>query len=267
MNVPRMRTGVAVVTGLIAVATATVLGQSAKRTAWSDDFTAGALDSRRWVIAAGPAPGHITGSHHGSYEPTNVRVANGFLIIALTQEYGTVDGSPGVISRGGLVQTKTTYGYGTYEWRMRMSSTGSTPTAAGLPVSGTVSAGFTYVNNSQTEVDFESNGADPSSVSMTNWLNTNPRRDPTDSQHTSSAALVPDATAAFKTYKFVWEPGRISYYIDDVLQATHVTNVPRAAAYFMINHWGTDSPWWGGMATVGTTRYFYVDWARFTPAS
>jgi len=34
----------------------------------------------------------------------------------------------------------------------------------------------------------------------------------------------------------------------------------------MINHWGTNNPLWGGTATIGVERYFYVDWVRFTPA-
>ena len=49
------------------------------------------------------------------------------------------------------------------------------------------------------------------------------------------------------------------------LQAVHKTNVPKAPAYFMINHWGTGSPNWGGAATVGVPRYFYVDWVSYTP--
>jgi hypothetical protein len=33
----------------------------------------------------------------------------------------------------------------------------------------------------------------------------------------------------------------------------------------MINHWGTDNTFWGGLATFGVDRFFYVDWVRFTP--
>ena len=57
----------------------------------------------------------------------------------------------------------------------------------------------------------------------------------------------------------------MTFYIDDVFQTSHVTNIPRAPAHFMINHWGTNNPFWGGEATVGPTRYYYVDWASYTP--
>ena len=33
----------------------------------------------------------------------------------------------------------------------------------------------------------------------------------------------------------------------------------------MINHWGTNSDGWGGPATPGVSRYFYVDSVSYTP--
>jgi len=50
-----------------------------------------------------------------------------------------------------------------------------------------------------------------------------------------------------------------------MLQAVHTTDVPSASSTFMINHWGTDNLFWGGLATPDVDRYFYVDWVRFTP--
>ena len=234
-------------------------------TAWQDDFNGTALDTTRWINANEQAPGYLPGKHIGYYDPTHLRVLNGYLVISLTQENGTVDGLPGAISRGGLIYTKNTYGYGTYEWRVRMSSTATSPTGAGSPVSGSVSAGFNYINNSQTEIDFEFSAHQPGWLWMVNWYNTKPATGPYDSQHTYSMASVPDLTSAFHTYKFVWQSGKITYSINDLFQTSHVTDVPTAPAYFMINHWGTNNPWWGGAATVGTTRYFYIDWARYTP--
>ena len=171
----------------------------------------------------------------------------------------------GVIPKGGIVYTKGTYGYGTYEWRMRMSSTAVTPLEPGSPISGSVSAGFSYVNNSQTEIDFELGGHLPGWLYMTNWHNKNPRTGPSDRQETYTAASLPDISEKFHTYKFVWEKGKITFYVDDVFQTSHVTNIPSAPAYFMINHWGTNNLWWGGLATVGSSRYFYIDWVQYTP--
>jgi endo-1,3-1,4-beta-glycanase ExoK len=233
---------------------------------WRDDFSSGQIDATRWVVGNGQAPGYIPYYHIGYYDPTHVSVADGYLVMLLTQENGTVDETgQGVISRGGLLYTRQTYGYGTYEWRMRMSSTSTTSEGDGNPESGSVSAGFLYVNNSQTEIDFEFSGLNPSTLWLVSWLNPNPKLDPTGANETYTAVQPFDSTSSFHTYKFVWQRGKITYYIDGVLKAVHKTNVPKAPAYFMINHWGTDGPNWGGTASVGVSRYFYVDWVSYTP--
>ena len=251
-------------------------GPNRNQAAWSDDFSA--LDPNRWVIATGRAPGYLAGNHIGYYESGNVALVDGKLSIRLSQQTGTVDGNPsGVISHGGLIFTRQTYGYGTYEWRMRMSSTAATSSGLGSPVAGSVSAGFIYVDNSKTEIDFEfETHLLPGWLWMANWYNKKPRTAPTQDEvefsFVSDPQFAQKLSAEFVTYKFVWQEGSVTSYLVDengnnVFLARHVTNVPRAPAYFMINHWGTNSPWFGGLATTtpGNERYFYVDWVRYTP--
>ena len=232
--------------------------------AWSDDFTSTALDSR-WTVGNGRAPGYIPGQHQGYYVPGQVSLGNGLLRMKLTQSQGLVDGVFGVVSQGALLSTRDKCGYGTYEWTMRMSSTAAAPTNPGTAISGSVSAGFIYVNNSQTEIDFEFPAADPAAVYLVNWLNPRPTRDPRGADQTLTRLSPFDAPGAFHTYRFVWQPGSIAYYVDGQLRATHTTDVPSAPAYFMINHWGTDSDNWGGKATLGVERFFYVDRVSYTP--
>ena len=254
--------------GFISTAAGAASPQSSNQAgaAWQDDFAAGRVDVRRWVIANGRAPGYIPGYHIGYYRPVNVSVAGGYLALLLTQEIGAVDANPaGVVSRGALIYTKKKHGYGTYEWRMRMSSTATSPFGQGYPTSGSVSAGFIYVNNSQTEIDFEFSGLSLDTLYLVNWLNPDPTHDPAPDNQTYTAIWPFDSTSAFHNCRFVWKPGSISYYVDGVLKKVHTTNVPSAPAHFMINHWGTDSPFWGGYATIGTPRYFYVDWVKYTP--
>src|SRR6059058_6333715 len=165
-------------------------------------------------------------------------------------------GNSGVMSVGGQLQSLTTYGYGTYEWVMRASSTSSTPAGAGAVVSGQISAGFNFVNNSQTEIDFEIEGQHPDTVWMTNWISTSKKQ--------YSSVFLASPEAGFHHYKFVWVPGKIDYYIDGVLVSTHTSNLPSAPAYIMMNHWartvrvGADwRPWvWSVICTflVLTTR-------------
>jgi len=122
---------------------------------WEDHFTGSKL-SKQWQVSSWWAPGYLPDNHEGFYEAENVSLQSGYLVLRLNQEIGPVDSNEaGVISHGAHVTTKKKYGYGTYEWRMRMSSTAATPNGPGTPVSGSVSAGFNYVNNSETEIDFE----------------------------------------------------------------------------------------------------------------
>lgn len=252
----------------LAASTMALAGKPATSTCplWQDSFNAGQLDTTRWVVANGPAPGAITDQHQGVYDPTHVDLSKGLLALTLTQQTGQVGANPsGVLSYGAMVYSKASCGYGTYEWTMQMSSTSPYPGTAGDAVSGSVSAGFIYVNNSQTEIDFEFAGDDANTLWMVNWLNTNPNRDPTSSNETATALSPFQATEGFHTYTFVWSKRKISYYVDGILRVNHTTNVPSAAARFMINHWGTDSPYWGGYATPGVTRYMYVTHASYAP--
>jgi beta-glucanase (GH16 family) len=101
---------------------------------------------------------------------------------------------------------------------------------------------------------------------MVNWLNTDPSQDPTESQETYGTLNLPSISSQFHTYQFVWQPGMISYYVDGTLMDVHTTNIPSAPAQFRINHWGTNNPsGWGGAATVGISRYLYVDWVSYAP--
>ncbi len=235
--------------------------------AWRDDFPGSTLNTQFWVIATGQAPGTIPGVNLGDYDPSHVTIVTegtaSYLQLLLTQE--TAPSGTGTLSHGALIYTKNRYGYGTYEWRMRMSSTSATPNGSGDAVSGSVSAGFVYYNNSQTEIDFEFSALDPDTLYMVNWRNRQPRSAPTSDDRTYSTLYPLTVSTDFHDYKFVWQRGKITFYVDGVVEAISTTNVPSAQAYFMINHWGTDSPYWGGAATTGTSRYFYVDWVQFRP--
>jgi endo-1,3-1,4-beta-glycanase ExoK len=230
---------------------------------WQDSFQV--LDTSRWTISNGSAPGSST-ANVSAYEAANVQlVAPGVVRIALTQVANP--GSTAVSSYGGSIRTKQLCGYGTYSWTMKMSSTALCADAkcVGQAVSGSVSAGFVYVNNSETEIDFEMEGQAANSVHLVNWLNTNPKTDPVSTARTSYLYTPFNPIDGQHVYKFVWTKGKISYYVDGNLIVTQTTNVPSAPAYYIINHWGTNSTHWGGKATTGITRYLYVTQASFIP--
>ncbi len=217
-----------------------------------DNFSSGSLDTSKWIPSNWGAPGG------GTFVPSNLDFSTGMLRIKVTQTYNS---SGGIASVGGELQSKQTLGFGTYEWVIRASSTSSTPTGSGVTVSGQISSGFVYVNNSQTEIDSpEIEGQNPGTLWWTTWSSVN-----TKQSTSSQAPFAPEA--GFHSYKCVWTPSSISFYVDGLLVSTHTGVVPQTPAYAMINHWGTNSTGWGGLATPNITRYMFVRSFSFIPLS
>jgi hypothetical protein len=216
-----------------------------------DDFSKGSLDTSKWISSNWGAPGG------GKFVPSYLDFSSGMLRIKVTQTYNS---SGGIASVGGELQSKNALAFGTYEWVMRASSTSSTPTGSGYTVSGQISSGFIFVNNSQSEVDSpEIEGQNPGTLWWTSWTSV------TTKQSTSSQApFAPEN--GFHSYKCVWTKTSIKFYVDGVLVSTHTGVVPQTPAYAMINHWGTNSTGWGGLATPNITRYMFVRSFSFVPA-
>ena len=85
-----------------------------------DDFSKGKLDTSKWIVSNWSAPGG------GKFVPSYLDFSSGMLRIKVTQTYTSTGG---ISSVGGELQSKTTLGFGTYEWVIRASSTSSTPRA------------------------------------------------------------------------------------------------------------------------------------------
>jgi len=217
-----------------------------------DNFSSGSLDTSKWTASNWGAPGG------GTFVPSYLDFSSGMLRIKVTQTYNS---SGGITSVGGELQSKNALGFGAYEWVIRASSTSSTPTGSGVAVSGQISSGFVFVNKSQTEIDSpEIEGQNPGTLWWTTWAGL------TTKQSTSSqAAFAPEA--GFHSYKCVWTSTSIKFYVDGVLVSTHTGVVPQTPALAMINHWGTNSTGWGGLATPNITRYMFVRSFSFIPLS
>ncbi len=93
---------------------------------------------KSWRIAAWQSPDSKPGLNHGTYVPENVDFVDGVLRLKVDQTPGT----DGVISKGAAIWTKEKFGYGTYEFVMRMASDSPTPYGTGHAQSGTVSSAF-----------------------------------------------------------------------------------------------------------------------------
>src|SRR5262245_46776276 len=211
---------------------------------FEDNFNQGTLRSD-WLAAwwAFPTP------HRGQYKPEYVDLNQGCLSLALNQFNG--------MGYGSEIQTRSKFGYGTYEFLVRAGSTSTSPSGQGQVVSGGITGTFNFVNDSETEIDFEVEGQAPTKLWMINRRGIN-------NKHVSTTQVLA-MEQLFRNYRFVWAPGSVKYYVDDVSKGESTTYVPSAPAHITLNHWGTDTPHWGGLATWNVWRYMYVKRVAFTP--
>jgi len=241
--------------GVITQAQDRVTGSAKARSsprAFSETFSGGTLDKTKWFIDTGKAPGNIAGVNSGTLSGDHVDLSTGMLRLKLTQ---SVSGGLAT-SVGAEIRSRQLFGYGTYLWVARAASTSATPHGAGSAVSGTVTDVFSFINDSETEIDFEYQGQTPSTLEMTNYS--------TVARSHSTSASVPAADGSFREYKFIWSPGRIEFYVDGTMVSTHTEHVPSAPAAVLVNLWGTNSSSFGGVATPGTSTYLYVSKFSYT---
>lgn len=219
---------------------------------FSDTFSGGTLDASKWFVDTGRAPGNIAGANNGTLSAKHVDLSTGMLRLTLTQ---SVSGALAT-SVGAEIRSKQLFGYGTYVWIARAASTSPTPKGAGSAVSGTVTDVFNFINDSESEIDFEYQGQTPSTLEMTNYS--------TVSKSQSTSTTVSEADSGFHEYKYVWSAAKIEFYVDGALVSTHTEHIPSAPAAVMVNLWGTNSTSFGGIATDGVTRYLYVSSFSYT---
>ncbi len=224
-----------------------------KAPTFSDTFSGGTLDKTKWFIDTGRAPGNIDGINSGTLSTEHVDLSTGMLRLKLTQNVsGTL-----ATSVGAEIRSTKFFGYGTYVWVARAASTSATPRGAGSVASGSVTDVFNFINDSESEIDFEYQGQTPSTLEMTNFASVS------KSQSTTTPVLGADS--GFHEYKYVWGAGKIDFYVDGALVSTHTEHIPSTPAAAMINLWGTNSASFGGVATDGVTRYLYVSSFAYTP--
>ncbi len=216
---------------------------------FSDAFNEGTLDNTKWTANSWTTPNYAGAGSTDTSAPANCDLTTGMLRITLTQPTSTT-------ATGCELQSKQAFGFGTYEWSLRASSTSATPTGAGSTVSGQISTGFIISDStSHTEIDSpEIEGRTPTVVEFTNWLN---------GANGGAASITAgfNPQDGFHLYKFIWSAASVQYYIDGALVSTHSTFVPLASnpGFVLISHYGTNSNSFGGTATVGTTRYLYCN--------
>lgn len=176
------------------------------------------------------------------------------------------------------------FGYGTYEFCSRMGSTSATPNGGGTAVSGGVSSSFLISNDNGGNLGYVEIDAPECEGNHSTWAeydiwwngdssgnNSQPIGGGFNSQGAGSDTflIVPTLITSFNYYGLVWSSGRLDFYLNGVLQGTLAgSKVPIPGTggntpCIDINHYGCNGPNWGGKATVGTTRYFYIRSAKY----
>ncbi|KAA2211326.1 glycoside hydrolase family 16 protein [Teichococcus oryzae] len=204
---------------------------------WVDHFDL--LDNDRWCISSSSyVPFWAKDGLSGSWNPAAVSVESGHLVLRTTVQNYKVAAAE--------TYTCQSFGFGTYEALVLIPA-----------LNGMISAMMSYVDGSQTEIDFEFEGRDVNALHAVTWTS------PDTKQH----SLHVHATAfpgVWTSLRYEWGPTGVEFFVNDVLVAQHRDVVPSAAARVVFNVWPTNNPEWGGPSTDGAA-VMRVDWVRFTP--
>lgn len=207
------------------------------------------LDGRRWYLS----DGWVNGAHQGcTWSRAAVDIKKGMLKMSVLRRPNHL--RPLVCAE--LQALGGAYGYGTYEARMRV--------AAG---SGLNTAMFTYSGPPRTpvhdEIDFEFIGKAQKKVQLNYFVGAR-------GEHGTDTPLPADASTDFHDYAFVWEPGRVRWFVDGKLVRTAESQpLPSTPGGFYLSLWAgsaTVNDWLGPLDSSILPATAEVDWVSFTSA-
>lgn len=212
-----------------------------------DPFTAefDGFDTVNWHKADGWTNGSM---FNCGWKANHVTFSEGNMTLTLDNEK-----SSGRPYTAGEYRTNKFYHYGTYEVRMKAAKQ-----------AGVVSSFFTYTGPSDNqpwdEIDVEILGKDTTKMQVNYFVNG-------VGGHEGMIALGFDASEDFHTYKIVWMPESIEWYVDDVLVHTAKgKNLPKRPQRIMMNLWP-------GIGVDGWLQSFHYkqplkaeyDWVKYSP--
>ena len=210
-----------------------------------DDFDR--FDLKRWYVSDGWA----NGDHQNcTWSKRQLSLADGKLTLSF-EKRPTKDRAYVCAE----VRTKSRYGYGVYEARLK--------TDAG---SGLNAAFFTYVGPPEKvphdEIDFEVLTQNTSKVDVNTYVGGKP-------QNGTSLNLKTQTDAGFNDYAFVWEKDRLRWYVNGELLHTATgdeLSLPSHPQAIFFSFWGTEklNEWMGPFTDPGRKLIFEVDRVAYT---
>ncbi|MEF2070638.1 glycoside hydrolase family 16 protein [Consotaella sp. CSK11QG-6] len=203
------------------------------------------LNTSRWYVSDGWANGDY---QNCLWSKSQVSISDGILHLG----YGPQPSEDRDYACS-EIQTRQRYGYGIYEARMK--------TAAGPGLNSSL---FSYVGPTDKqphdEIDFEILGKDASQVQLNYYADGK-------GGHETLVPVPGGADAGFNDYAFVWEEGRIRWYINGELveEASDPEGLPEHTQKIFLTLWGSDSKpeWLGRFQDPGSVQVD-VDWVAFT---
>jgi endo-1,3-1,4-beta-glycanase ExoK len=220
--------------------------QQVESQSFFDDFAF--LDDTRWSVSDGWA----NGDHQNcGWSQEEVAVWSGMLRVGFSAN--SAAGSR--TYRCGELHTHQTFTYGIFEARIK-----TPPQASGLNA-----AFFTYggppIGPVHDEIDFEVLLKDPSRVQTAGYVNG-------EDMPLATPALPQPADLAFTDYAFVWEPGRVTYYVNrtPVYTLAHPSPTPSHPQSIFFSLWSSDvlTEWMGPFQAPGQALSMEVDWVAYT---
>lgn len=210
------------------------------------DFDDG-LDRDRWYVS----DGWSNGDHQNcTWSADLVKAEDGKVRLGFApmpkgeREYGCAE-----------IQTRARFGHGVYEVRMKAAEG-----------SGLNTGFFTYIGpvhkQPHDEIDFEVLGRDPSRVQVNQYV---------DGENVGAEKLVPvegGAASGFNDYAFVWQEGRIAWYVNGKLvhEETDPAKVPSHPAKIYVSLWGSDTltSWMGPFSQPDNPVFADIERVAFT---
>ncbi len=171
---------------------------------------------------------------------------DGYLNLKIDRDYATGGYS------GGEYRTNDTFGYGMYDVSMKP-----------IKNDGVVSSFFTYTGPSDgtvwDEIDIEFLGKDTTKVQFNYYTNG-------VGNHEYVYDLGFDASQSFHQYGFLWQPGKITWYVDGKAVYSATQNIPTTPGKIMLNAWpGTGVDEWlkpYNGATPLVAQYDWINWKQ-----
>lgn len=195
-----------------------------------------------WVKSDGWTNGSM---FNCGWKGDHVSFANGIMTLKLDNV-----ASSGRPYSSGEIRTTNKYSYGLYQVRMKPAKN-----------VGIVSSFFTYTGPSYgtqwDEIDIEFLGKDTRQVQFNYFTNGK-------GGHEKLYNLGFDASAAYHTYAFNWQPSYIAWLVDgrEVYRAT--TEIPRTPGHIFVNLWpGITVDSWLGAFNGKTPIRAYYDWIAY----